>query len=47
MTMPSEFKRIITPQEEAWTAPKLIAIGVATLALAFFILKTFAGRMGH
>ncbi len=47
MTTPSEFKRIITPEEEMWTAPKLIGIGVVTLGIAFFILKTLSARMGY
>jgi|LauGreDrversion4_2_1035121.scaffolds.fasta_scaffold676660_2 hypothetical protein len=47
MSQPTEFKRIITPQEAAWTAPKLVGLLVVTLGAALFILKTLAGRMGY
>jgi hypothetical protein len=42
-----EFKRIVTPQEAAWPAHKLVGLLVVTLAAALFILKTLAGRMGY
>ncbi len=45
MSDPKEFQRIITPQEAAWPAPKLVALFFATIAVAFAILKTLAGRM--
>ncbi len=47
MSQPTEFKRIITPQEAFWTAPKLVGLVVVTLGIAFTILKTLAGRMGY
>jgi hypothetical protein len=42
-----EFKRIVTPEEAAWPAPKLVGLLLATLAVALFVLKTLAGRMGY